>query len=727
MADTLLFRKGSLAGLDTLAMVNGAISITTDEPGIYIDHNNQRLRIGDFIPVANLAALDAYKAKFGTNAYSKNALYYVEDKNMLVKWNGTDFVLINDQTALSNLVSQLSANLTTLTGTVNTHTTNIAANTTAIGAEKTRAEAAEAALGGRIDAILSGSSGDTLASLKKAIEDEATARAEAVAGVDAKATKAQGEVDALETVVDNHKTAYNAKVAALEGEDARLAGLIDANAKAVVAEKDRAMLAEADLQGQITSSASDAANAVAAEEARAKAAEEKIATFGTDGKVNGGALHAEITRATGREDAISAVANDAQTKANTNAESIANLVAADQTLTTNLTAEENARKAADNALGLRIDALVTESGKHATKTEVEELSGQVSTLDGALTAQGADIANLAKKDTELSQAITDEATERAGEITRVEGLVTAETAAREKAITDEVAARNSAIESAVNAAKATLNESINNNATNIGKVNTALTEEIARAKKAEEANAKGVSDNAKNIAANTKAIADEKTARENADTAEKTAREAADTQLQTNITNLNTNLSKAITDEAAAREQGDADTLASAKSYADGLLEAADAMRYMGTVGESATDAANKKFKELPTTGVQAGDTYVIVNPDFTLISGKTYKVGDLLVAISDQDASVASYPASGWSHVPTGYDASLDQELSVSNKDANNNTIVNGAKVALSSVMGSQEKGSLTIVGNTASNVKADLNTSTNTLTLSMVWEEWT
>lgn len=66
---------------------------------------------------------------------------------------------------------------------------------------------------------------------------------------------------------------------------------------------------------------------------------------------------------------------------------------------------------------------------------------------------------------------------------------------------------------------------------------------------------------------------------------------------------------------------------------------------------------------------------------------------------------------------MPTGYDASLDQELKVT-------ATTNGAKAALSSVMGATEKGSLTIVGNANSNVKATLDGSV--LTINMQWGEW-
>lgn len=717
MADTLLFRKGPLSGLTNLPIKNGAISITTDEPGIYIDHDGKRSRVGDFIVVQNMAALDDYKLDTTDESkrYNAHALYYVIDNDALARWDTTtkEFKLINDRTSLVNSLAALNTALTALTGVVEGHGTSIAANATAIEGEKTRAEAAEEALGARIDAITSGNDGTTLAGLKAAIEKEVTDRTEAVAGVDAKANKAQQDVDALEGVVGTEADntglfkKINDEITRATGAENDLADDIEANATAINTEKDRAMEEEARLGGLITSNATTAANAVNAEKERAMEEEARIE----------GLIEAEVTRATGAESAISSVANDAQSKANQNALDIAGLQSADTTITNRIAAEETRAKNAESALGGRIDDLVTEAATHALKSEVEAVDDKVDALDTIVDGHTETISTMQGNINTLNGKIDDEIEDRQSEITRVEGLISDEASARADAITQEVADRNAAITSAVNAAKTELNQDITNNATNIQKNATAISNEVTRAKAAEQANADAIADVSGDLADEVARAKAAEKANADAIAAEKTRAENAETQLSDAIGTLNTNLSEDISDEAATRASEDIRILGEAKDYADSRLEAANAMRYMGTVGDSTTDADAKRFQTLPTTGVEAGDTYVVVSTDFT-IGSKACKVGDLIVAINDQTG--ATYPAdlTGWSHVPTGYDASLDQELKVT-------AAANGAKAALSSVMGATEKGSLTIVGNTNSNVKASLNGST--LTINMEWEEWT
>ena len=708
MADTLLFRKGPLSGLANLPIKNGAISITTDEPGIYIDHNGKRSRVGDFIVVPNMDALDDYKLDVTDESkrYNAHALYYVVADDALARWDGTKFALINDRSSLVDSLAKLNTALSGLTTIVENQGKSIAANTTAIEGEKTRAEAAETALGARIDAITSGTDGTTLASLKKAIEDEVTNRTEAVAGVDAKAAQAQREVDALEGVVAGVSEDLQEEITRATNKENELAGKIGVNTsgsetglyKLIKDEKDRAMEAEGGLDQKITTAKSDVTTLINNEKTRAEGAEQQIASD----------LAAEVTRAKGREDAISGVANAAQTQANTNAESIADLVAADTTLTNRIKAEEDRAKKAESDLDDRIDAVVEEAKTHALKTEVQAVAGDLGALTTRVGTAESDIQNINQQIGLLDKAIDDEIEDRAEAITEVKGLISAETSAREKAISDEVTARNTAITNAVNAAKTELNQTITNNTSNIQKNATAISEEVARAKAAEKANADNITQLGKDLAAevsradaaekvNAKAIADEKT-----------RAEGRESQLSTAISDLNTNLSKAISDETATRASEDTRILGEAKAYADGLLEASSAMHYKGEVSVKA---------DLPTANVEAGDTYVVADPGFTLVSGEAYKVGDLLVAKNDSVSGTA-YPASGWSHVKTGYDASLDQSLTVT-------AATNGATAALSSVAGSGNKGSLTIVGNANSNVKASLDGST--LTINMEWEEWT
>lgn len=210
MADKLLLRKGSLANLSTLPKVAGAISITTDELGIYLDiDSNTRKRLGDFIPVASLSELNDL-AKSGL---SETALYYAQAENVLARYsNNADgdgnpgLVWINDTTDLDTRIqalegkiggistnSQAITNLTNALGgsydstnTVNKHITDVDAKigkssdastaTTvygAIAAEKLRAETAEGALDERIKAI-AGTGTGSIGDLQKQISDLVT-------------------------------------------------------------------------------------------------------------------------------------------------------------------------------------------------------------------------------------------------------------------------------------------------------------------------------------------------------------------------------------------------------------------------------------------------------------------------------------------------------------------------------------------------------------------------
>lgn len=90
MAEKIVFKKGLLSELQNVSKVNGQFLVTTDERAIYIDANNERIRLGDFIEVASSAELAALQ----TNA-STTALYYVTDTNYLMKWSGTEWKHIN--------------------------------------------------------------------------------------------------------------------------------------------------------------------------------------------------------------------------------------------------------------------------------------------------------------------------------------------------------------------------------------------------------------------------------------------------------------------------------------------------------------------------------------------------------------------------------------------------------------------------------------------------------
>lgn len=85
----VLFKKGLLAGLKDAPIKEGTIYVTTDERAMYLDVNDsERIRLGDFIEVDNIAALPST----GANA---SALYYASAENVLAKWSGSAWVQIN--------------------------------------------------------------------------------------------------------------------------------------------------------------------------------------------------------------------------------------------------------------------------------------------------------------------------------------------------------------------------------------------------------------------------------------------------------------------------------------------------------------------------------------------------------------------------------------------------------------------------------------------------------
>lgn len=85
----VLFKKGLLAGLKDAPIKEGTIYVTTDERAMYLDvSDSQRIRLGDFIEVADIDSLPST----GANV---SALYYATKENVLAKWNGNNWVQIN--------------------------------------------------------------------------------------------------------------------------------------------------------------------------------------------------------------------------------------------------------------------------------------------------------------------------------------------------------------------------------------------------------------------------------------------------------------------------------------------------------------------------------------------------------------------------------------------------------------------------------------------------------
>ncbi|MBR6516186.1 MAG: hypothetical protein IKT40_04950 [Bacilli bacterium] len=114
MAESLLFRKGSLAGLENASLVAGAVSFTTDEPAIYLDvqqgNSVVRKRVGDLIvynTVAELVAAGDTAVAGTVGTWSTTALYYVVENNALMKWNGSKWTQINSVSDIEAAFNEL--------------------------------------------------------------------------------------------------------------------------------------------------------------------------------------------------------------------------------------------------------------------------------------------------------------------------------------------------------------------------------------------------------------------------------------------------------------------------------------------------------------------------------------------------------------------------------------------------------------------------------------------
>ena len=96
----LKFLKGNYSGLNSKAISEGQILICGDTGEMFVDvASDKRVKIGDFITVANITALEALDA----TAVPTSRLYYVEDGNILARSNGTTWVQVNKQKSAAEL------------------------------------------------------------------------------------------------------------------------------------------------------------------------------------------------------------------------------------------------------------------------------------------------------------------------------------------------------------------------------------------------------------------------------------------------------------------------------------------------------------------------------------------------------------------------------------------------------------------------------------------------
>lgn len=88
----LKFLKGSYSSLNNAAIAEGQVLICSDTREMFVDIDaSTRIKIGDFITVANMDALPS------ASTVPTSRLYYVEEGNILARSNGTEWIQINKQ------------------------------------------------------------------------------------------------------------------------------------------------------------------------------------------------------------------------------------------------------------------------------------------------------------------------------------------------------------------------------------------------------------------------------------------------------------------------------------------------------------------------------------------------------------------------------------------------------------------------------------------------------
>ena len=266
MAESLLFRKGSLASLERATKVAGAISFTTDEPAIYLDvqENGEvvRKRIGDLIVYNTAAELiaEGNTAVNGTvGSWSKTALYYVVESNALLKWTGTKWKQINS-------VSDVEAEFNELDKIINGDS-NVEGDTGLVGRVSTlgnKMDAAQADIGALKKAVGSVPSNSNLYGL---LQEEISRSTEKDTAHDASINDHETRIDNLETTVGDSTSGLVKDIA-----DNKIAIQNNANAIDAINHAESGILAQAKADAATKANAAQsAAEATAAADATTKA------------------------------------------------------------------------------------------------------------------------------------------------------------------------------------------------------------------------------------------------------------------------------------------------------------------------------------------------------------------------------------------------------------------------------------------------------------------------
>lgn len=344
------FKRGS--NLNNLAITDGQFIVNTTERSIYVDVGTERLRIGDFVSVANIDALPAV----GGHA---TALYYVEDINCLAKWDGSSWIQINRDTGVKEVKVEGDGNAITAA--------SYDATTRILTLTKGETFATPAVVDGKISTkvgTIEGTVKDYVDAKTSGIASDA-----ALTALGERVTTAEGEIDALQTAIADGGSVANAIA------DAKKAGTDAATAAAA---------AQATADSKTTMAAVEAKNYATKTEAQgyanAKDAAISAAKSAADAaQADVDALEAKVGTVPEKKTVVEMI-SDAQAAATYDDTALKGRVsniekdylkAADKTALSNtISGIDTAYKAADTALSNRVKAIEDDHLKKADKTEL---------------------------------------------------------------------------------------------------------------------------------------------------------------------------------------------------------------------------------------------------------------------------------------------------------------------------------------------------------------------
>lgn len=724
----LKFRRGlysQITNMETNPLANGTIYIATDEKAMYVDTATDRIRIGDFIRVNTVKDI--------TPPYSESALYYVEADNALLKYTGAEggWKQINGTDDIRTELAAVKGDVATLKSTVGSATSGlvkaVADNTTAIGNINTEigVTPSEGVEGSGLKKAIADNAAD-IVNLKAAIGMGEDGKVE---GLDGRVTQAEKDIDTLESAVQGHTNS----ISTLNGQVATKAekSYVDetfvtkTNASATYATKTELNDAKTAISSEIDADVKEEADRAIAAEGALRG---RITTLENAGYQNASQVGTAI------DNKITAARVEISKEIDDDVAALKSEVARDYALKTELSAVDSVVKGHTQDISDINDALNTHKTEAEqtyakktdvyTKTEVYTKAEVNSAIDADVLvetnrakgeeARIEDLVSTAQAKAESAYELAEGKTTAAEVKDQIEEYGYATTGYVDQAEADAVAKAKEDGDKAYAAKSIEQTVSSHENyITNTLKGAATVVGSVAEAKKAGDDALALIGDAnsglTQTVNAHTTSLATLTGADSvngsvaNAKKAGTDAAKQAETNRQ-NIASLTATVDKldgTVETEGSVKKQikdavDAAKTALSAEIDAD--IRAANAMEYAGTI-ESAS--------AIPTSGVKNGATYVIGT------SFDSYAAGDMLIAQGTENPDTGLITNPTWAHVKSGYDATLDQQLT----GANN-------KIMLSNGVRNDEDAAGTITFKATGS--ASVSVADNTVTIGMVWEDF-